>query len=319
MTDEFTVVAMPLREMVDYSKIAANHSNAQVRTASMALFAMLYKHAGEAVRNFLKDIKESTSKLIEEEFTKITPLKKGEIKSKRGLRGEAAQEEGSKGADVAALLDNAVPREDISKQINSKLLPMFKHSEWKTRKQAADKVEEMLKNANMRILPVGLNELMDNMKQRMGDPNKAVLKSYIQLIGSLGEALGPAAKQYQKKVLTPMLQNLSDKQTLVRQDIVASVDKWSEAIGPEAIINALGAIVVQDNPELRTEALSWIIKHKDSIKSAENKELIKPLVSCLSDKTPAIRSMAEQVITEVMPITGYAPFQSSLSDLKPAV
>jgi len=73
---------------------------------------------------------------------------------------------------------------------------MFKHSEWKTRKQAADKVEEMLKNANMRILPVGLNELMDNMKQRMGDPNKAVLKSYIQLIGSLGEALGPAAKQY---------------------------------------------------------------------------------------------------------------------------
>jgi len=56
----------------------------------MALFAMLYKHAGEAVRNFLKDIKESTSKLIEEEFTKITPLKKGEIKSKRGLRGEAA-------------------------------------------------------------------------------------------------------------------------------------------------------------------------------------------------------------------------------------
>lgn len=90
MTDEFTVVAMPLREMVDYAKIAANHSNAQVRTASMALFAMLYKHAGEAVRNFLKDIKESTSKLIEEEFTKITPLKQGEIKSKRGLRGEAA-------------------------------------------------------------------------------------------------------------------------------------------------------------------------------------------------------------------------------------
>jgi len=89
---------------------------------------------------------------------------------------------------------------------------------------------------------------------------------------------------------------------------VASVDKWSEAIGPEAIINALGAIVVQDNPELRTEALSWIIKHKDSIRSAENKELIKPLVSCLSDKTPAIRSMAELVISEVMPITGYTPF-----------
>jgi succinate dehydrogenase hydrophobic anchor subunit len=79
MTDEFTVVAMPLKEMIDYAKLGANHSNPQVRIAAMALFAMMYKHAGEAVRNFLKDIKESTMKLIEEEFSKITPLKKGEI------------------------------------------------------------------------------------------------------------------------------------------------------------------------------------------------------------------------------------------------
>lgn len=44
----------------------------------MALFAMMYKHVGEPIRNFLKDIKESTLKLIEDEFSKVTPLKKGE-------------------------------------------------------------------------------------------------------------------------------------------------------------------------------------------------------------------------------------------------
>ena len=49
----------------------------------MALFAMIYKHVGEAVKNFMKDIKDSTMKLIEEEFSKVTPLKKGEAKSKR--------------------------------------------------------------------------------------------------------------------------------------------------------------------------------------------------------------------------------------------
>lgn len=58
-------------------------------------------------------------------------------------------------------------------------MPMFKNNDWKIRKEAADKVEEMLKNANMRIKPDGLNELMDNMKQRMSDPNKAVLKSFV--------------------------------------------------------------------------------------------------------------------------------------------
>ena len=45
----------------------------------MALFAMLYKHGGEMIKNFLKDIKESTMKLLEEEFAKVTPLKKGEF------------------------------------------------------------------------------------------------------------------------------------------------------------------------------------------------------------------------------------------------
>lgn len=44
----------------------------------MALFAIMYKHVGDSIRNFLKEIKESTMKLIEEEFKKITPLKQGE-------------------------------------------------------------------------------------------------------------------------------------------------------------------------------------------------------------------------------------------------
>lgn len=79
----------------------------------MALFAMMYKHVGETIRNFLKDIKESTMKLIDEEFNKITPLKKGEHQSKRGLRGEAAEESSNK--NVGSALDDALPREDISK------------------------------------------------------------------------------------------------------------------------------------------------------------------------------------------------------------
>ena len=73
----------------------------------------------------MKDIKESTMKLIEEEFAKVTPLKKGEGKGKRQLKGEAAEEVGN--APAGGGLD-ALPREDISKQLAAaKLGPMFKH------------------------------------------------------------------------------------------------------------------------------------------------------------------------------------------------
>ena len=47
--------------------------------------------------------------------------------------------------------------------------------------------------------------MMDCVKQRMTDPNKAVLKAYIQLICVLVEALGANAKQFSKKLLPPML------------------------------------------------------------------------------------------------------------------
>jgi len=197
MCEEFGGTYLPLKEMIDFGNNTLAPSNQQVRNSAMSLFAILYKHAGEAIKNFLKDVKESTMKVLETEFQKVTPYKKGEFQSKRQFRGEAAQEfkeaGGKKGAAAGGGLD-ALPREDISKQINPKLITMFKNNDWKVRKEAAEKVEEMLKNANMRILPNGLNELMDNMKQRMADPNKSVLKSYIQLIGNLAEALGPASK-----------------------------------------------------------------------------------------------------------------------------
>ncbi len=142
----------------------------------------------------------------------------------------------------------------------------------------------------------------------MSDSNKAVLKAYVQLICILVEALGPNAKQFSKKILPPMLQNLSDKQSLVRADVVLAMDKWAEHCGPELIISIGGPMVSTDNPELRTEMFNWIIKNKDSIKLCGPdalKELTKPLVECLSDKTPAIRNLSEEVICTVMPLTGY--------------
>jgi len=120
---------------------------------------------------------------------------------------------------------------------------MFKHADWKVRKEAAEKVEEMCNASQMRIQPTGLNELMDNVKQRMADPNKAVLKQYIQLMGVLVEALGPGAKQFQKKLLPGMLATLADKQSLVRQDAINCMDKWGEHVGPEVVINNVGPML----------------------------------------------------------------------------
>jgi hypothetical protein len=92
------------------------------------------------------------------------------------------------------MLDDALPRQDISKQFTAKLKAMCSDNNWKARKEAAEKIEELCRAANMRIKADGLGEMMEEVKKRMVDANKAVLKSYIQLMGVLVEALGPAAK-----------------------------------------------------------------------------------------------------------------------------
>lgn len=176
LTEEFGMGMMPIREMIDYCKVAASHVNVQVRNASMALFAVIYKHAGEAVRAFLTDIKEATLKLIEAELDKVTPLKKGEFTSSRQVKGDAAEEVASA---PPASLEDALPREDISKQLNAKLMALFKDKDWKNRKKAADSVEEILRGAKMRIKPDGLNELYDALKGGMKEANKSVLKCNI--------------------------------------------------------------------------------------------------------------------------------------------
>lgn len=145
----------------------------------------------------------------------------------------------------------------------------------------------------MRIEANGLNELMDALKNGMKDSNKAVVKKYIQLLGTMAEAIGPDVKQFIKKCFIPMLNNLSDKQSLVRADVIASVDKWAEQIGPEQVITQIGAAIALENPEMRAEGIKWILDHQDSIKDADCVSMVKPLVSCLTDKVKDIRDKTE--------------------------
>ena len=163
----------------------------------------MYQHVGEAIRNFMGDIKPATLSLIDAELKSITPYKKGEHEKKRFLKGEADEAPAAgpsggggkkKKADEEDDLLACLPREDISKKLNAKLLDNFKHKDWKIRKKAGEDTEQILKDAKMRIENNGLVGLMDALKNGMKDPNKAVVKVFITLIGNMAEAVGSSIK-----------------------------------------------------------------------------------------------------------------------------
>jgi len=158
-----------------------------------------------------------------------------------------------------------MPREDISKKLNSKLMEQFKHKDWKIRKKAGDDVEALLREAKMRIENNGLTDLMDAIKNGMKDPNKAVVRVFITLLGLLADAIGAPIKQFCKKCFVPLLNILSDKANLIRADVVITMTKWADAIGAEVVINYLAPVLSVENPESRTEGFKWILEHRESI------------------------------------------------------
>lgn len=171
----------------------------------------------------------------------------------------------------------------------------------------------------MRIEPNGVNEMMEVMKKAMKDANKAVVKVFIILLGLLADAMEGPISKYQKKCFVPMLSNLSDKQQLVRDEVVKCMNKWANAIGADKIINHLGEVIAVENPESRTEALKWILLHETSIATCDHATLVKPLIACMTDKSKAIRELAENVSLPVMKLTGHPKFMDAIKDRPPAV
>lgn len=317
---EFGTDGMPVQDLIGVGVICCDNKNAKVRTETINMLSTLYKHLGEGIRPFLKDIKDSTLAVINAEFDKITPYSKGEFTSKREIRNEEVKAEVEEAAGEENDPLASIPRADVSKELGGqKLIALINDDNWKKRKEAIDKMNAILEKANNRILPNGLSELVGLLKVKMADSNKSVSKGFIEFVGNFATALGNAAKTYAPMLIKPLLRCLSEKNTLVRNLNIEAIDKWAAAIGPETLIGDMGKVIVKENPEIRLVLLEWILKNKESIPKCEIAELPKPLVACLQDKAPAIRTMAEQVIIEVIPFTGPSPFNKIVKDLKPAV
>lgn len=124
---------------------------------------------------------------------------------------------------------------------------------------------------------------------------------------------------YNKKCFKPLIGFLGDKAALMRADVIATANKWCEAIGPEHVIQNMCTYLTDGNPEMRNECLKWITAHKAAISKCELPPIIKPLIMCLTDKSGPIRTMADETIVTTMGSTGFAAFTENIRDLKPAV
>lgn len=329
LIEDFGIKHIPMKEVIDYSKANANNTNPAIRQLATNIFCCIFKYIGELLKNFLKDgsIKEATLKVIEGELEK-TEIVGTDVEAKRHVKGDDNKSNqnivnNKKGEGKTVInMDNIFPRVDISKKITSKMIKDFIEGKWTIKKEVIDSIIQIINEANCRILPNGLGDLIAAIKNKLNDGNKNLVKILISFLGKLFEALGKESRQYDKSLFPGILSNLSDKNNLVREEVIKCVETYIDIDLFDSLIPFIPQGLIVDNYEYRNEVLKLLIKHKSKINAEAKydfKELIPSITSCLMDKNPNIRKLAEDLFKDILTVVHLSNFQSFIiTTYKPA-
>ena len=162
----------------------------------------------------------------------------------------------------------------------------------------------------MKILPNGLNPIIDIFKSKLTDGNKSIVRLIISLLGKFIDALNANFKQFAKPIALNLIPNLADKMQILRDDVNNLLDKWVEKVGFETIVVYVPQFLKTENADIRTE----ILKFFDKYKSKFNKNLV-----CLQDRSSSIRASAEEVLKFSLKFVNVDDYLRKIKDFKPAI
>ncbi|KAL4477492.1 hypothetical protein ABPG74_002642 [Tetrahymena malaccensis] len=239
----------------------------------------------------------------------------------------ASTQNGNKGntsmeieSDNIQSLQNSNPnaRMDISKELE-KPLRKIQEQKQQSKKEGLDILEVLLQQANYKISSNGISELVIALKKCLSESNKSLVRQFISFVAKFGEALGKEAKLFAKTLVPGIMQNLSDKQALVRTEAQNALEKWAELIGIEQIINFIPPFLGYESLEIKNELMNYIIKNSESYLKSDLKSFTVPILQRLTDKTKEIRTLAEQILEITLQVFPISHFYDSVKDFKPAV
>lgn len=311
LVSEYGAHTMSLKDLIDYAKNGINNSNPTIKKAAQGLLVTLYSYLGDTLVAQLNDVKEATLKVLTQEFSQTEVIRE---KTFKAIRGEE-----TKLVDARSALEASLPRADISSKITSRILGEFTDTNWKTRKAAMDFVLSLLEENAMRIQATGLKDLAKALGSRLADSNKSLVRTCLNLVKVFAEALGSECKEFGRFIVPGLISSFGDKQTLVRQEALAAVDKWAQEGGTEVIISNSYSFLQQDNPELRAELLQWLLNHKADLGNSDLQPYLPGVLACLQDRVSSIRASAEVLLGEILGKTGYDALSPLLKSIKPAV
>jgi len=152
-------------------KKGISETNPAVRVAAIALLGVLHWYMGATAKRMFEDEKAALLKQIEDECEKYSgkslplPTRGG----KRGGGGEEGEAE-EEGEEEQGVVEDLVPRQDISGKLDEALCDKLKDKNWKIRKEGLDQLKDLVSSA--KFITGDLGPLAGALTPRTTDSNK---------------------------------------------------------------------------------------------------------------------------------------------------
>ena len=333
-SNENNIKLLNVKDIIDFSIKLGNNNNKELRVLSIDIICLLYNYIGEDYLMYIKNnIKESIFKNIEQKI-KQTNIKMEINKECNSINKNILEKNNSNEIKIENSYDinNSNKKEnlnkirvDISKYITPTLIKYINLGKWKEKKEAIEYIHKILNDNDNHILINGLQDLIDLIIDKLIDSNKNLVKLIIELLSHLINSLGVQLKPYTKNLISQLLTNLTDKNSMLRQECINCINKWISIIQNfDNIFILIPSFLINDNYEMRNELLKILINNLNIIKKESFyinhfSDIINSLLYCLQDKSSNIRNLTEEFIKATMKLIPREYYIKKISQFKPAI
>jgi len=304
-----TATYCPVSDLIEFAKYTFENPNATVKKVGNTIICKLYASIGPKIKDYLNDINQNIMKTLDADMKKVTPnLKATPTIEIFGVKGGVKTD------------PNAIaPTADVSASLNA-LIPNLEHANFQTRKDALESVMSLLSDASFNIKPNNLDGFMNTMVKRVEDSHKTVLKLAIEVAGVLAKSLGKNFKPWVKIILPVIVKNLQDKQSAVRDETMAAINKIYENVENEreAVIREMMNTLTHDSVESKQEALNFLNSHAEDLQKLDYKNCVDIVLKGLESKSKPIREGFEVLLKNSVDAKGEDMFMKAAKSLNPA-
>ncbi|KAJ3374555.1 hypothetical protein GGF31_007333 [Allomyces arbusculus] len=311
------------------------HSDKNVRAEATTLTVVLYRYIGEAINNFLNDLKPIQQKELQDEFAKAPTEKLVPTRLTRSQKAEAAVSRANPAAAGDSMAGPAAGNDDededakaeaalafiepidLLKKMDGGFYKNLASSKWKERKEALEGLLELAKSPKIKDDKFG--ELVGTLAKRINDANIVCATLVIQVLDAVARGLRKDFAPYRSMVTSPLLEKFKEKKTNVVEAIRSTLDAVFASTSIEAMLEDVVSVTGHKNPQVRAESLRFLTRCFQSIRAApgkaELKTMAEALIKAMDDGDTNVRDAAAEALGTLMKVLGERPLLTYMEKL----